>query len=143
ELNSEFELAVKEETDNLFVYRGTVRVNLRGFESIVPEGFACEVKKGRYVIPFNSGTEPQLINLLKDFTGPTDPNLVLITGLATPKDALSLWHVLQLTSELNRQIPLNKLKELIPPPESVSDEGIMKLDREMLDQWLIKILANR
>lgn len=143
ELNSEFELSAKGETNNLFVYKGTIKVNLKGFESIVPEGFACEVKKGRYVIPFNPDTDPQLINLLKDFTGPNDPNLVLITGLATPKDALSVWHVLQLTSELNRQIPFDKLKELIPPPESVSDEGIMKLNREMLDQWLIKILANQ
>lgn len=143
ELNSEFELSASEEINNLFVYQGTVKVNLKGFESVVPEGFACTVKKGRYAIPYNPNSDPQLINLLKDFTGPADPNLVLISALASPKDVLSLWHVLQLTSDLNRPIALNKLKELLPPPETVSDEGIMKLNSEMLEQWLIKILANR
>ncbi len=116
DLNSQFELSVNEEKNSLFVYQGIVKINLKGFESIVPEGFACEVKKNRYAIPYNPESDQQLINLLKEFAGPADPNLVLITSLASANDALSVWHVLQLTSELNRAIALNKLKELNAPP---------------------------
>lgn len=143
EINSEFELKVENEINNLFVYRGTLKIGTKGFESIVPEGFACEVKKGRYVIPFDPNSDTQLINLLKEFAGPNDPNLVTITSLAAEKDALSLWHVLQLTSEINRTIAYNKLRGLVSPPSSVTEEGILALNREMLNQWLIKILASR
>ncbi|MFN3693535.1 MAG: RNA polymerase sigma factor [Ignavibacterium sp.] len=141
ELSSGFELAVNEEWNSLFVYKGNVKVIVKGFESIVPENFACDIRKGKFAIPYYPQSDNQIINLIKEYSGPADPNMVVIVSLASKSDALSLWHILQLSSEENRPIVFKKLNELVPPPDSVTGEGIQKLNREMLDQWLIKILS--
>lgn len=141
QLPSDYELTVSDEENNLFVFKGTVKVVARGFESVVPENFACDLKKGKFAIPYNPGSDDEVKKLVRDFSGPADPNLVVIVNLATKSDALSLWHILQLSSEDNRPTVFKKLNELVPPPESVTGEGIQKLNREMLDQWLIRILS--
>lgn len=141
ELSSDFELSASEEINELFVFRGTVKVVVKGFEAVVPENFACNVKKGKYAVPYNPNSDPQIVKLIKEYSGPADPNMVVIVSQAQKSDALSLWHILQLSSEENRPIVFKKLNELVPPPDSVTGEGIQKLNREMLDQWLIKILS--
>lgn len=141
ELSSDFELTVDEEWNKLFVYKGNVKVVVKGFESVVPENFVCDIRKGKFAVPYNPNSDNQIINLIREYSGPADPNMVVIVGLATKSDALSLWHILQLSSEENRPIVFKKLNELVPPPDSITGEGIQKLNREMLDQWLIKILS--
>jgi DNA-directed RNA polymerase specialized sigma24 family protein len=141
ETPSDFELSANEEVNDLFVFKGILNVVVKGFQAAVPKFFACYVKKGKYAIPYNPNSDVQIINLIKQYNGPSDPNLVLIVKLAQKSDALSLWHILQLSSEANRPLVFKKLSELIRPPESVTEEGIQKLNREMLDQWLIKILS--
>jgi RNA polymerase sigma-70 factor (ECF subfamily) len=141
ELSSDFELSASEEINELFVFKGTVKVVVKGFEAVVPENFTCNVKKGKYAVPYYPNSDPQIVKLIKEYSGPADPNMVVIVSLAQKSDALSLWHILQLSSEENRPIVFKKLNELVPPPDSVTGEGIQKLNREMLDQWLIKILS--
>lgn len=143
DLSSDYEFTVEDELNTLFVYRGIVKVGVKGIESVVPEGYVCQIKKGRYAVPYNPNSDSEIINLIKEFRGPADANLPVISHLATKKDALSLWHILQLTTDLNRPIAYNKLKELIKPPDSVTETGIQKLDQQMLDQWLVKILAEK
>ncbi|AFH50686.1 DNA-directed RNA polymerase specialized sigma subunit [Ignavibacterium album JCM 16511] len=141
ELSSDFELTINEERNSLFVFKGTVKVVVKGFESVVPENFACDIRKGKFAVPYNPNSDKQIINLIKEYSGPADPNMVVIVSLATKSDALSLWHILQLSSEGNRPIVFKKLNELVPPPDSVTKEGIQKLNRDMLDQWLVKIIS--
>lgn len=142
ELKSDFELTVNEGWNSLFVFKGTVKVVVKGFESIVPENFACDIKRGKFAVPYNPNSGNQIINLIKEYGGPADPNMVVIVSLAKKSDALSLWHILQLSSEENRPIVFKKLNELVPPPDSVTAEGIQKLNPAMLDQWLVKILTD-
>lgn len=141
ESSSDFEISAAEENNELFVFNGTVKIVVKGFEAIVPENFACNIKKGKYAVPYNPNSDPQIVKLIKEYSGPADPNMVLVVSYAKKSDALSLWHILQLSSEENRPIVFKKLNELVPPPETVTGEGIQKLNREMLDQWLIKILS--
>lgn len=141
EQSSNFELYADEETNELFVFKGTVKTIIKGFEAVVPENFACTVKKGKYAVPYNPNSDQQIINLIKEYSGPADPNMAVIVNLAQKSDALSLWHILQLSSEENRSIVVKKLNELVPPPDTLTGEGIQKLNREMLDQWLLKILS--
>lgn len=141
ESSSDFELFADEEINELFVFDGIVKIVVKGFEAVVPENFACNIKKGKYAVPYNPNSDPQVVKLIKEYSGPADPNMVVIVSLANKSDALCLWHILQLSGEENRPIVFKKLNELVPPPETVTGEGIQKLNREMLDQWLIKILS--
>ena len=54
---------------------------------------------------------------------------------AKPPDVLTLWHLLPRVSESDRLIVYSRLAGLVPPPPGVTREGILHLDRNMLDSW--------
>lgn len=133
---SAFKLKVSErDQTNLSVESGWVIVEVKEFESYVPKNYSCVISKGRYVIPFPSTSTPELISLLEGFSGVNDPSIGTILSLSTPKEALSLWHLLQLVSNENRFILFDRLNELIPVPNGVTKEGIQALNKEMLLKW--------
>jgi hypothetical protein len=63
------------------------------------------------------------------------PLLVTILSDARKEDALTLWHLLSRVSEAYRPEVYDRLSELAPPPADVTREGILRLDRYMLDSW--------
>jgi len=50
------------------------------------------------VLPYSSNARPELISLMEGFSGVNDPSIGTILTLVTRKDAISLWHLLQLVS---------------------------------------------
>jgi hypothetical protein len=52
-----------------------------------------------------------------------------------PRDALTLWHLLSRVEEPKRGAVFDRLASLVPPPTGVTREGILRLDRGMLDRW--------
>jgi hypothetical protein len=54
---------------------------------------------------------------------------------ARKNDALTLWHLLSRVSEADRSRFYDRLASLAPPPAGVTREGILRLDRPMLDSW--------
>jgi len=54
---------------------------------------------------------------------------------ARKNDALTLWHLLSRVSDADRPGVYDRLASLAPPPAGVSREGILRLDRPMLDAW--------
>ena len=54
---------------------------------------------------------------------------------ARKSDALTLWHLLSRVSDADRPGLYDRLAWLAPPPEGVTREGILRLDRQMLDAW--------
>ena len=54
---------------------------------------------------------------------------------AREDDALTLWHLLSRVSDADRPRVYDRLAALAPPPAGVTREGILHLDRQMLDSW--------
>ena len=54
---------------------------------------------------------------------------------ARKNDALTLWHLLSRVSDAARPGVYDRLAVLAPPPAGVTREGILRLDRQMLDSW--------
>jgi hypothetical protein len=52
-----------------------------------------------------------------------------------PRDAISLWHLLSRVEGEPRARVYDRLASLVPPPASVSREGVLGGDRAMLDAW--------
>jgi len=50
-------------------------------------------------------------------------------------DGLTLWHLLSRTEDEERRAVFNRFAALVPPPDGVNREGILRLDRTMLDSW--------
>jgi RNA polymerase sigma-70 factor, ECF subfamily len=131
-----FKLNVNEEGNcKLIVESGWMVITVKEFDSYVPKGFECKVARGRYAIPYPSDSSPQMIALLENFSGFNDPALSTILSLVTKKEALSLWHVIQLISPESRSVAFDKLDELVNVPSGVTKAGILALNKTMLLDW--------
>src|SRR2546429_380749 len=65
------------------------------------------------------------------------PYTTLFRSLADARknDALTIWHLLSRVSDADRQGVYDRLASLAPPPAGVTRNGILRLDRPMLDSW--------
>ena len=59
----------------------------------------------------------------------------MVLGQARKRDALTLWHLLSRTDPKQRRLVYDRLRKLSPPPRDVAQEGILSLNRPMLDLW--------
>ena len=54
---------------------------------------------------------------------------------ARPRDEITLWYLLSRVNESGRGRVYDCMARLLPPPSGVTREGVIKLDRNMLEQW--------
>lgn len=64
-------------------------------------------------------------------------------GAARPRDSLTLWHLLARTNDAERERVYERLAALVPPPPDITREGVMRLDKRMLDRWKESVDAAR
>lgn len=130
----------------LHVTSGWVMLELRGRESIVPAGALCETRPG--IGPgtpfFEDAPEGFRKALAKiDFeTGGQEATaevLNVILAGARKRDTLTLWHLLSRVNGADRARLYDRMAELVPPPEGVNKDGVMRLDQLMLDLWKEKL----
>ena len=121
---------------------GWVGFHLSGRDSFIPAGAMCRTRRnvGPGTPYFEDATE-RLRESLAAFDsaagGSTEQDVSLSSVLAEsrPKDALTLWHLLSRTSGRNRHLVYQRLADLVPPPTGVTRDGILQLDRHMLDLY--------
>ena len=67
----------------------------------------------------------------------TDRAMAIEEALASARarDALTLWHLLARADAAERGELYDSLARLAPPPRGVTREGILRGDREQLDDW--------
>lgn len=131
----------------IHVTAGWVELKQGNGVSLVPAGLIAEVEVGGAPgTPYPDGLAPDareaLRRLDRGTAGPGDLDLVL-DGLHTPTDfvtlrqqsAITLWHLLQRQEGDGRHRVYDRLAGLSPPPAGVSREGILALDRRMLERW--------
>jgi len=121
---------------------GWVGFKLNGHESFIPAGAVCKTRpKIGPGTPYFEDASLSFLNALSrfDFESSTSAERdalvrTLITG-ARKSDALTLWHLLSRVSEADRPRVYDRLASLAPPPAGVTREGVLGLDRPMLDAW--------
>jgi len=121
---------------------GWVGFKLNGHESFIPAGAICQTrpKIGPGTPYFESASE-SFRNALSRFDfephTPAERNALLGILLvdARKDDALTLWHLLSRVSDADRPGVYDRLASLAPPPAGVTRDGILCLDRQMLDNW--------
>jgi len=121
---------------------GWVGFKLSGHESFIPAGAVCATRpKIGPGTPYFEDATPAFREALARFdfgvNTPAERSALLGTllGEARKDDALSLWHLLSRVSEPDRPRVYDRLAALAPPPTGVTREGILHLDRQMLDAW--------
>ena len=121
---------------------GWVGFTLNGHESFIPAGAVCATrpKIGPGTPYFEDASASFRDALYKfDFVKITpqerDALLGILLSDARKEDALTLWHLLSRVSEADRGGVYDRLATLAPPPADVTREGILRLDRKMMDAW--------
>jgi hypothetical protein len=129
--------------------RGTVRTTLGwvGFrrdahESFIPAGAACSTRltSGPGTPYFEDASDAFRSGLARfDSSAHDSPDarfaLGTILAQARPRDALTLWHLLPNVGVTQRAAVYDRFAQLVPPPVGVTRDGILRLDRTMLDSW--------
>jgi hypothetical protein len=121
---------------------GWVGFKLNGHESLIPAGAICQTRlKIGPGTPYLEDSSASFRDALEKFdfatTTPAERNALLgiILSDARKNDALTLWHLLSRVSDADRPSVYDRLSSLAPPPVGVTREGILRLDRSMLDLW--------
>jgi ferric-dicitrate binding protein FerR (iron transport regulator) len=121
---------------------GWVGFRLNGHESFIPAGAVCATRpKIGPGTPYAEDAPASFHDALSKFdfsaTTPQERNALLgiILSDARKDDALTLWHLLSRVSDTDRPAVYDRLATLASPPADVTREGILRLDRNMLDSW--------
>jgi hypothetical protein len=121
---------------------GWVGFKLNGRESFIPAGAICQTRpKIGPGTPYFEDASVSFRDALSKFdfatTTPSERNALLGILLADSRkdDALTLWHLLSRVSDADRPRVYDRLASLAPPPAGVTRDGILRLDRPMLDAW--------
>ncbi|HYP25270.1 MAG TPA: zf-HC2 domain-containing protein [Blastocatellia bacterium] len=122
----------------LHVTMGLVAMESKGRESMVPAGAACETRPGvepgtPYFEDASDALKAALSRL--DFEGGGAEALRVVLSESRRFDTLTLWHLLARVGEQERGEVYDRMIALSPAPDTVTREGIIRLDKNMLDQW--------
>jgi len=122
----------------LHVTSGYVALEQKGRESIVPAGALCEMRPGVGPgTPYSENASAALREALAklDFENGGVEELDIVFREARFADTFTLWHLLVRVEPALRPRVYDRMTELIPPPEGVTREGVLRGDKKMLDKW--------
>jgi len=121
---------------------GWVGFKLNGHESFIPAGAICQTRpKIGPGTPYMEDAPQSFREALSrfDFESHTPAERDALLGIllvdARKNDALTLWHLLSRVSDADRPSVYDRLTALALPPAGVTRDGILRLDRPMLDAW--------
>ncbi|HEX8846351.1 MAG TPA: FecR domain-containing protein [Pyrinomonadaceae bacterium] len=122
----------------LHVTSGWVALELKGRESIVPAGAYCVTQpgKGPGTPYFDDASEKFRAALTKlDFQNGGAQALSVVLSEAREDDTLTLWHLLSRVRGAERGRVYDRMAALVAPPKGVTRDGVMRLNKKMLDLW--------
>jgi hypothetical protein len=143
DLGCEYKLEVdKDGNSRLHVTSGYVALERNGRESIVPAGAICFTRRGLGLgTPFSddASAEFQAALVKFDFENGGSQSLQTIIKEAGLYDSLTLWHLLRRVPKNEREKVFDALANYVKPPANATREGILRLDKKMLDGWWTEI----
>lgn len=143
DLGCMYTLSIEENGNGLLrTTLGWVGFQSHGHESFIPAGAAAATyAESGPGLPFFEDASGLFLSAISRFDSAKEGSAQrraarqVILRLARPRDGLTLWHLLSRVSPVDRQAVYERLSALIPPPAGTTREGILRLDRTMLDSW--------
>lgn len=139
DLGCEYTLNVDKAGNSVLqVSSGFVSLERDGRESIVPAGAICLTKKGKGIgTPFSAETSKEFRAALErfDFGSGGSPAVQAMLESREFYDMVTLWHLLPRVSRADREKIFDALAAYVEPPPEVTREGILSLNKKMLEAW--------
>jgi len=139
DLGCEYTLQVEDDGSGLLhVTAGYVALESHGRESVVPAGGLCAMRPG--IGPGTPYSEDATLALREaltklDFENGGTEELDIVFRDSRFADTFTLWHLLVRVEPALRPQVYDRMTELIPPPEGVTRDGVLRGDQKMLDKW--------
>ncbi len=137
DLGCEYTLEVDEAGGSLLrVTGGYVALEVKGRQAIVPAGAMCLTRPGLGPgTPHFEDASEGLRRAVNEFDLGRVESMEVILSEARRRDTLTLWNLLPRVAGEERARLYDKLSELYAPPDGVTRDGVLKLDREMLEAY--------
>jgi hypothetical protein len=142
DLGCRYSLEVTDEGSGVLrVEAGWVGIEHEGRLALIPAGAVGETRTGHGPgTPHYEDAPVALGRALDvfDFDGNEGRRadaLTTILAEARERDALTLWHLLARTRGADRARVFERLAGFVPPPASITREGILRSDQAMLEAW--------
>ncbi len=126
----------------LRVTTGWVGFQMRDRQALIPAGAMCLTRPGvgpgtPYFEDAPAALRSAVATLDADDEDEAARAAALDTALASsrPRDALTLWHLLQRVDGADRDRVFDRLAEIVAPPAAVTRDGIRAGNRRMLELW--------
>jgi hypothetical protein len=126
----------------LRVTTGWVGFQMRDRQALIPAGAMCLTRPGIGPgTPYFEDAPAALATALEtiDGSGAGAPARAAAVdtaiAAARPRDALTLWHLLQRVDGAARDRVYDRLAAFVPPPPGVTRDGVAAGNRRMLEQW--------
>ena len=119
----------------LRVTSGYVLLEDKGRESIVPAGAACETRPDGPGVPYFEKSSDAFKKSLRAYAGGDRSALKALLAASERHDTLSLWHLLTRVKAEDRAAVYDRMAELYGPPGDCTRDGLLKLDRKMLEEY--------
>ena len=123
----------------VYVTAGAVALAHGGREVLVPADAVCRARpESGPGTPYSRDASQRLQDaLIKfDFEGGGSNALQVVMTEARASDGLTLWSLLKRVEVADRNHVYDRLAQLIPPPQNVTKDGVLRLDQQMLNLWL-------
>jgi len=121
---------------------GYVEIEQKGRTYFIDEGYTCDIRPNSHPgTPYRINAPEELKSEIKkfDYENGGDNSFQQIVALSSESDMLTLLALIERVSESFRSTLFNKISAYFPPPTGVTLEGIVKLDRDMLEKWWFEI----
>jgi RNA polymerase sigma-70 factor (ECF subfamily) len=118
---------------------GWLTVTSGDTEIIFPGSYNLKISKnGGVGLPYYSTSSPEFISLLEGYVFGNRNTVALnfILDAATEKDGITLWNLLRIVKQGQRNAVYDKLNELYPHPDLIKKETLLNLDPDFLQVWL-------
>jgi ferric-dicitrate binding protein FerR (iron transport regulator) len=123
-------------TGQLTVTDGWTSLEWRGRESLVPAGASCPIRRGAGPgVPAFDDASPAFKAALSAIDAGDEGMLDVTLSDARVRDTLSLWHVLTRVQPSDRPRVFDRLQALVPMPDGVTRDQILRLDPDALRKW--------
>lgn len=143
DLGCEYILEVNDAGDSVLrVTGGYVALENDGVESIVPALASAVTKKGKGIgMPVADSASDSFRNavMVFDFGERRDEAFAKILEEARVVDSLTIWHMFARVDESRRGDVFEALASRVKPPSKVTKDGIVRLDRKMLERWWAEV----
>lgn len=124
----------------IHVSLGWVSFEDRGRTSLIPAGMSATARRGTGIgTPVMDDAAAAFRAAVAAYDGGDDSALGGILEAARPRDAVTLWHLVQRTRGEARARTFARLAGLVPPPEGLGAASPAIDDPRMMELWWVKL----